>query len=98
MPITLRTSESTYRIASLRNMKSSSDFANFTSTSPVMPFGSNSALTNFDTNVSSGTPYCRPTETAVANASMTPESVEPSLPICTNSSPSPPSSYSPAWK
>ena len=39
----------------------------------VIPLGSNLMLMNFETNASSGTPYCRPIETAIANASITPD-------------------------
>ena len=38
----------------------------------VMPLGSNFMLMNFSTKVSSGTPYCRPIEIAIENASITP--------------------------
>ena len=65
------------------------DCAIRTSGSSVRPAGSNRRLVNFSTNVSSGTPYCSPIETAIENASITPASVEPCLPNLRNSSPSP---------
>src|SRR6478609_4412453 len=40
-------------------------------------------------------PYCRPTDTAMENASITPASVEPCLPSLMNTSPSPSSGYDP---
>src|SRR6478609_6996408 len=40
-------------------------------------------------------PYCRPTDTAMENASITPASVEPCLPSLMNTSPSPSSGYEP---
>ena len=57
--------------------------------SSVIPAGSKRMLTNFDTYVSSGTPYCRAMEIAMEKASITPASVEPCLDIFTNSSPRP---------
>ena len=62
----------------------------------VMPDGSNFMLMNFETYVSSGTPYCSPIETAMANASMTPESVEPCFDVFRKISPRPSSGYEPA--
>ena len=62
----------------------------------VMPDGSNFMLMNFETKASSGTPYCRPNETAMANASITPDSVEPCFDTFRNISPMPSSGYSPA--
>jgi hypothetical protein len=73
-----------------------SDCAIRTSGSSVRPAGSNRRFVNFSTNVSSGTPYCRPIETAMENASMTPASVEPCLPNFRKISPSPSSGYDPA--
>jgi hypothetical protein len=57
--------------------------------SSVSPAGSNFRLVNFWTKVSSGTPYCRPMDTAMENASITPDRVEPCLPSLRNSSPRP---------
>ena len=57
--------------------------------SSVIPAGSKRMLTNFETYVSSGTPYCRAIEMAIENASITPASVEPCLDILTKSSPRP---------
>ena len=51
---------------------------------------------NFETYASSGTPYCRPSDKLIANASMIPASVEPCFETLRNSSPSPSSGYSPA--
>src|SRR6266508_5213421 len=61
--------------------------------SSVMPAGSKRMLVNFDTYVSSGTPYCRPIEMAMEDASITPASVEPCLDILRKSSPRPSSGY-----
>src|SRR6059058_698608 len=66
------------------------------SESSVRPAGSNLRFVNFCTNVSSGTPYCRPIETAIENASITPARVEPCLPSLRNTSPRPSSGYDPA--
>ena len=66
------------------------------SASSVMPAGSKRMLMYFDTNASSGTPYCRPMEMDTENASITPASVDPCLLILMKTSPSVPSSYSPA--
>ena len=66
------------------------------SVSFVMPLGSNRMLTNFCANASSGTPYCRPSDTAMAKASMTPDSVEPCFETFRKISPMPSSGYSPA--
>ena len=60
-----------------------------------MPAGSKRMLVNFSTNASSGTPYCRPRLTEIANASMIPASVEPCLATFRNTSPGRPSSNSP---
>jgi hypothetical protein len=46
-------------------------------------------LMNLATKDSSGTPYCRPIETAIANASITPESVEPCFEVFRKISPRP---------
>ena len=62
----------------------------------VMPEGSKRMFTNFETKASSGTPYCSPSETAMAKASMMPESVEPCLDTLRKISPIPSSGYSPA--
>src|SRR5438094_969210 len=64
--------------------------------SSVIPEGSNFMLMNFETNASSGTPYCSPRETAMAKASITPERVEPCFETFRNISPMPSSGYSPA--
>src|SRR5918995_5408424 len=61
--------------------------------SSVIPAGSKRMLTNFDTYVSRGTPYCSAIEMAIEKASITPASVEPCLDIFTNSSPTPSSGY-----
>src|SRR6266567_9309933 len=61
--------------------------------SSVIPAGSKRMLVNFETNVSSGTPYCSPIEMAMENASITPASVEPCLDIFRKTSPSPSSGY-----
>ena len=52
-----------------------------------MPAGSNFRLVNFCTKLSSGTPYCRPIETAIEKASITPDKVEPCLPSFRKTSP-----------
>ena len=57
--------------------------------SSVMPAGSKRMLVNFETYVSSGTPYCRPIEMATENASITPASVEPCFDIFRKTSPRP---------
>src|SRR5687767_14488133 len=61
--------------------------------SSVMPAGSKRMLVNFETYVSRGTPYCRPIEIAIENASMTPASVEPCFDILRKTSPTPSSGY-----
>jgi hypothetical protein len=58
-----------------------------------MPAGSKRMFVNFATYVSSGTPYCRPTEIAIEKASMTPARVEPCLDIFRKTSPIPSSGY-----
>src|SRR2546429_3165419 len=63
------------------------------SESSVIPAGSKRMLVNFDTYVSSGTPYWSPIETAIENASITPARVEPCLDILRNTSPRPSSGY-----
>ena len=68
------------------------DCAMRTSGSSVRPAGSKRRLVNFSTKVSSGTPYCRPIETAIEKASITPARVEPCLPNLRKISPSSPSS------
>ena len=57
--------------------------------SSVMPAGSKRMLVNLPTNVSSGTPYCRPIEMATEKASMTPARVEPCFDIFRKTSPRP---------
>src|SRR6478735_3095816 len=59
-----------------------------TSGSSVRPAGSKRRFVNFSTNVSSGTPYCSPMETAIEKASITPARVEPCLPNLRKISPS----------
>ena len=59
------------------------------------PFGSKRVNVNFSTNSSSGTPYCKPIETAIAKQLMTLRNDAPSLCRSTNISPSVPSAYSP---
>ncbi|CAM5245650.1 hypothetical protein SVIOM342S_04015 [Streptomyces violaceorubidus] len=54
-----------------------------------MPSGSKRMLVNFETYVSSGTPYWRPTETAMEKASIMPARVEPCLDILRKTSPRP---------
>src|SRR3954454_22658937 len=71
------------------------DFDIRMSASSVRPLGSKDRLVNFETNVSNGTPYCRPMLTAIENASITPASVEPCLPSLRKISPSSPSSCAP---
>ena len=65
------------------------------SESSVIPAGSKRKFVNFSTNVSSGTPYWSPIETAIENASITPARVEPCLPSFRNTSQSAPSAYAP---
>src|SRR3954453_8445616 len=67
-----------------------------TSGSSVRPAGSNFMLVNFETEVSSGTPYCKEMLIAIEKASITPASVEPCLPSLRNTSPRPSSGYEPA--
>src|SRR5436305_1911934 len=62
--------------------------------SSVMPAGSKRRLVNVSTKARSGTPYCRPWLTEIANESMMPASVEPCFDTLRNSSPGRPSSYS----
>ena len=57
--------------------------------SSVIPAGSKRMLVNFSTYFSSGTPYCRPMEIAIENASITPASVDPCLPSLRKTSPRP---------
>ncbi len=61
----------------------------------VKPAGSKLICENFDISDVSGTPACSARDIAIANASNTPERVEPSLDIFTNNSPGVPSSYVP---
>jgi len=63
---------------------------------PVQPLGSNRKWANLSTRNFSGTPYCKLKLIAVANASIRPEMVEPSLAMVMKSSPAEPSSYMPA--
>jgi hypothetical protein len=62
----------------------------------VKPEGSKRTCENFSTSASSGTPYCRAIEIDVANASIRPEMVEPSLAMTRKISPGVRSSYMPA--
>src|ERR1700709_1893525 len=71
------------------------DFDIRMSASSVRPLGSKDRLVNFETNVSRGTPYCRPMETAIEKAPITPARVEPCLPSLRKISPSSPSSWAP---
>src|SRR5665647_478137 len=64
--------------------------------SSVIPAGSNRMFVNFSTYVSSGTPYCSATDTAIENASITPARVDPCLPSLRNTSPRPSPGYDPA--
>ena len=59
------------------------------------PCGSKRVNVNCSTNVSSGTPYCRPTDTAMAKQFMSERKAAPSLCMSMKISPSVPSSYSP---
>src|SRR3989304_5674261 len=61
----------------------------------TMPRGSNVWNVNDSTNSSSGTPYWRPLETAMAKHPRMPRRVAPSLARSMNNSPSVPSPYSP---
>ena len=61
----------------------------------TMPAGSNRVKVKASTNVSSGTPYCRPTEMAMAKLSIIARKAEPSLCMSMKISPKDPSSYSP---
>ena len=61
----------------------------------TIPAGSNLVNTNFSTNSSSGTPYCKPTEIAMAKQFIILRMVAPSLAISINISPNVPSLYSP---
>ena len=63
--------------------------------SSVMPAGSNRTPTNVSTKAASGTPYCRPWLSEMANASMIPARVDPCLETFTKISPGRPSGYSP---
>jgi hypothetical protein len=58
----------------------------------VWPEGSKRMCANFETYTSSGTPYCKPSETAIMNEFMRPASVVPSLAMSTKMSPGVPSS------
>ncbi len=71
------------------------DFAYGTCGLPVHPLGSNRTCANLSTRNFIGTPYCRLKLTAVANASIRPEIVEPSFAIVMKISPGAPSSYIP---
>ena len=64
---------------------------------PVQPEGSKRVRLNLSTSSFSGTPCCSASDTAVANESISPEIVEPSLAIRTKISPGEPSSYIPTW-
>ena len=61
----------------------------------MKPEGSKRTWENFSTSASSGTPYWRAMEMAVAKASIRPEMVEPSLAMTRKISPGRPSSYMP---
>jgi len=63
-----------------------------------MPEGSNLVNTNFSTNSSNGTPYCKPTEIEIAKQFIKLRSVEPSFAKSINISPSVLSLYSPVLK
>ncbi len=62
---------------------------------PVKPEGSKRVWLNFSHISFMGTPCCSASETAVANESIRPETVEPSLAMRMNSSPGVPSLYRP---
>ena len=59
------------------------------------PDGSNRVKTKASTNSSSGTPYCRPMEMAMAKLFIIARKPAPSLCMSMKISPSLPSSYSP---
>ena len=59
------------------------------------PCGSKRVNVNCSTNVSSGTPYCRPTDTDIAKQFISERKAAPSLCMSMKISPSEPSSYSP---
>ena len=61
----------------------------------TMPWGSNRVNVNASTNSSSGTPYCRPMEMAMAKLFIRLRNAAPSLCMSMKISPSDPSSYSP---
>ena len=61
----------------------------------TMPAGSKRVKVKASTNSSSGTPYCRPTETAMAKQFIIARKAAPSLCMSMKISPSVPSSYSP---
>ena len=61
----------------------------------TIPFGSKRVKMNASTNSSSGTPYCKPRETAMAKEFMRLLNAAPSLCISMKTSPMVPSSYSP---
>ena len=52
---------------------------------------------NFETYTSSGTPYWRPSETAIMNEFIRPARVVPSFAMSTKMSPGVPSSKTPTW-
>ena len=62
------------------------------SASFVRPAGSKRMCANFDTYTSSGTPYCRPTETEIISEFTSPWSVVPTLATSQKMSPGVPSS------
>ena len=70
---------------------------NRTSGSSVIPLGSNFMFMNFCTYASSGTPYCNPSDTLIASASVMPASVDPCFDTLRKISPSPLSGYEPAF-
>ena len=61
----------------------------------TMPLGSNRVKVKASTNSSSGTPYCRPMEIAMAKLFISERKAAPSLCMSMKISPTPPSSYSP---
>ena len=61
----------------------------------TMPDGSNRVKVNASTYSSSGTPYCRPSEIAIAKLFISERNAEPSLCMSIKTSAILPSSYSP---
>ncbi len=62
------------------------------------PAGSKRVKVKASTYSSSGTPYCRPSEMAMAKLFISERKAAPSLCMSMKISPSRPSSYSPVWR